>query len=123
VLQLVNYKEILAVIIVACIAYFWKGHSARGSDLSQRQNWTVAHVAILITLLDLAVASVYFLPYVLGGSAFLPYAITSYIGLAVGLDILGLACFFSRIMRVRSCNQTFLGAWGACFHRVCFALG
>ena len=94
---LVNYKEILAVITVACIAYFWKGRYARGSDLSQRQNWTVAHVAILITLLDLAVASLYFLLHFLGGSSFLPYAITSLMGLWVGMNILGLACFFSYV--------------------------
>jgi membrane protease YdiL (CAAX protease family) len=94
VLQLVNYKEIFAVIIVAGIAYFWKGHSARGNDLSQRQNWTVAHVAILFTLVDLAVGCFYFLPYVLGGSSFLPYALTSFFGFVVGLNIIGLASFF-----------------------------
>ena len=110
--QLFNYKKVLAVIIVAGIAYFWKGRSALGSDLSQRHNWTVAHVAILFILVNIAITSSYLLLYFVDAS-FLPYAYTSYLGLEVGLNILGLTCFFYYVGQPLSTVGCSRGSWAS----------
>lgn len=95
--DLFNFKEIIAVLLVTCIAHFWKRGATPGNDdLSTRQNWTVNQVAVLFVLLDVAVTSFYLLARFVGTS-FLPYAYTSYLLFAVSLNIIGLGLFFSHV--------------------------
>jgi len=102
--ELFNYKQVIAVVLVACIAYFWKRDPALGDDLTAKQNWTVNQVAVLILLQNVAtVAIVYVVGYLskylvkyltIDIDSLLPYAT---IGSLVLYITVAFALFFSYI--------------------------
>jgi membrane protease YdiL (CAAX protease family) len=88
--ELANYKEVIAVALVACIAYFLKQSPALGDDLSVKQNWTVM-------MGYLARYVIRYLAITIDIDSVLPYADTIAAVLSITVYLTGLALFFSYV--------------------------
>ena len=120
-----NYKEIIAVILVACLAYGWKQSPALGNDLSAKQNWTVNQVAVLMILQNIAgLAIVYVLGYLtrylvrflaitIDIDSVLPYADTIAAVSSIIVYLTGLAVFFSYVGQPTKTVGLSRESWGS----------